>query len=245
MASTTNISTSSLFNLQVAAIKPLTRVISVLLVDNEPRFLQGLRTMLDFYNTSGSLQFNVVGEAASWEQAISLTTKQQPSLILLDMDLSPEPDEGITLLMKLRRLLYSVKVLVLSAHREDKIIFQAMQAGACGYMLKEQVPSQLHAAITMIVDDKIYLCPEVVTCFFRMFHSYAGQSMKNYNAVNLTNREREVLKLLAEGVCNEKIAQSLYISVATVKAHLTSIFEKLGVKSRTLAIVKALKLGIV
>jgi DNA-binding CsgD family transcriptional regulator len=78
-----------------------------------------------------------------------------------------------------------------------------------------------------------------------MFHSYAGQSMKNYNAVNLTNREREVLKLLVEGASNEKIAQSLYISVATVKAHLTGIFEKLGVKSRTLAIVKALKLGIV
>ncbi len=201
--------------------------------------------MLDFYNTSGSLQFNVVGEAASWEQVISLTTKHQPSLILLDMDLSPEPDEGITLLIKLRSLLKSVKVLVLSAHREDKIIFQAMQAGACGYMLKEHVPSQLHTAITMIVDDKIYLCPEVVTCFFRIFHSYAGQSRENYNAVNLTNREREVLKLLAEGVCNEKIAQSLYISVATVKAHLTGIFEKLGVKSRTMAIVKALKLGIV
>lgn len=225
--------------------EPSTRLISVLLVDNEPRFLQGLRTMLDFYNISGSLQFNIVGEAASWEQAISLITKHQPDLILLDMDLSPKPDEGITLLMKLRRLLYSVKVLVLSAHREDKIIFQAMQAGACGYMLKEHLLSQLHAAITTIVDDKIYLCPEVATCFFRMFHSYAGQSMKNYDAVNLTNREREVLKLLAEGACNEKIAQSLYISVATVKAHLTGIFEKLGVSSRAMAIVKALKLGIV
>lgn len=201
--------------------------------------------MLEFYNISGSLQFNIVGEAASWEQAISLITKHQPDLILLDMDLSPKPDEGITLLMKLRRLLCSVKVLVLSAHREDKIIFQAMQAGACGYMLKEHLLSQLHAAITTIVDDKIYLCPEVATCFFRMFHSYAGQSMKNYDAVNLTNREREVLKLLAEGACNEKIAQSLYISVATVKAHLTGIFEKLGVNSRSLAIVKALKLGIV
>jgi DNA-binding NarL/FixJ family response regulator len=231
--------------LELSVVKPSTRVISVLLVDNEPRFLQGLRTMLDFYNTSDSLQFNVVGEATSWEQAISLTTKHQPSLILLDIDWSPEPDEGITLLMKLRRLLYSVKVLVLSAYREDKIIFQAMQAGACGYMLKEYVPSQLHTAITMIVDDKIYLCPEVVTCFFRIFHSYAGQLMKNYNAVNLTNREREVLKLLVEGASNEKIAQSLYISVATVKAHLTGIFEKLGVKSRTMAIVKALKLGIV
>ncbi len=65
--------------------------------------------------------------------------KQQPSLILLDMDLSTESDEGITLLRKLRRLLYSVNVLVFSAHREDKIIFKAMQAGACGYMLKKDL----------------------------------------------------------------------------------------------------------
>lgn len=222
-----------------------TKLISVLLVDNEPRFLQGLRTMLDFYNSSSSLQFNIVGEAASLEQAISLITKHRPDLILLNIDLSPKADEGIMLLMKLRRLLYSVKVLVLSAHREDKIIFQAMQAGVCGYMLKEHLPSQLYTAITTIVDDKIYLSPEVATCFFRIFHSHTGQSMKNDNAVNLTNREREVLNLLAEGASNEKIAQSLYISVATVKAHLTGIFEKLGVNSRALAIVKALKLGIV
>lgn len=226
--------------------KPSTRVISVLLVDNEPSFLQGLRTMLEFSNTtSGSLQFNVVGEAASWEQAINSITQHQPDLILLDIDLSPKIDEGITLLIKLNRLLSSVKVLVLSAQKEDKIIFQTMQAGACGYMLKEHLLSQFHTAITMIVDDKIYLCPEVVTGFFRMFHSYAGHSIKNHESVNLTNREREVLKLLAEGASNEKIAQSLYISVATVKAHLTCIFEKLGVNSRSLAIVKALKLGIV
>ncbi|MEO8890224.1 MAG: response regulator transcription factor [Coleofasciculaceae cyanobacterium] len=245
MASSTNISTSSVFNLQVAATKPSTKVISVLLVNNESLFLQGLRTMLDFYNNSGSLQFNIVGEASSWEQAISLTTKHQPSLILLDIDLSLEPDEGITLLRKLRRLLYSVKLLVLSAHREDKIIFQVMQAGACGYMLKEHLPSQFYDAITTIIDDKIYLCPEMATCFFRIFHSYAEQSTKNYNAVHLTNREQEVLNLLAEGASNEKIAQSLYISIATVKAHLTSIFEKLGVKSRSMAIVKALKVGLV
>lgn len=245
MAYSTDISTSSLYKQQVAATKPSTKVISVLLVHNELLFLQGLRTMLDFYNTSGSLQFNVVGEASSWEQAINLTTKHKPSLILLDLDLSPDPDEGITLLRKLRRLLYSVNVLVLSTHIEDEIIFQTMQAGACGYMLKEHLLSQLYDAITTIIEDKIYLCPETATSFFRMFHSYAVQSTKNYNAVNLTNREQEVLNLLAEGACNEEIAQSLYISIATVKAHLTGIFEKLGVKSRAMAIVKALKLGLV
>lgn len=112
-------------------------------------------------------------------------------------------------------------------------------------MLKKDLPSQLHTAITTIIDDKSYLSPEVITSFFRIFHSYTEQSTKNDNAVNLTNREQEVLNLLAEGACNEKIAQSLYISIATVKAHLTGIFEKLGVKSRAMAIVRALKLGIV
>ena len=203
-----------------------------------------MRALLGFYSV-GELQFNLVGEAALGEQAINLTIEQKPALILLGMEFSQKPDQGIETLMKLREVLYKGKVLVLSDSREDEFIFRAMQSGAFGYVLKDRMSSQLHNALTTVVGGQIYLCPEAATGFFRRFHFNTGQSVCTPSTIKLTNREQEVLKLLVEGACNEKIAQSLFITVATVKAHLTSIFEALGVNSRSQAIVKTLKLGIV
>ncbi len=101
-----------------------------------------------------------------------------------------------------------------------------------------------------VLDNQSLLAPEVANAFFRLFHFYAGRSLGSANRglpsdIQFTDREQEVLELLVEGKSNTQIASQLYITVATVKAHLTSIFEKLGVKSRTQTIVKALKLGLV
>lgn len=217
--------------------------VSVLLVDDEPRFRQGLRTLLEFYNVNQNLRFEVVGEAATVEQALNLAVEQHPALILLDMEL-PAAD-GITALMQLKELAFKGKVLALSAHHEDEWVFRAMQAGACGYVFKDRLATQLMEAITTTLNDQIYLSPEVATHFFRLFHFYAGRSIQACKAVHLTEREQEVLHWLVQGASNEEIAHHLYITVATVKAHLTAIFEKLSVSSRTQAIVKALKLGLV
>jgi DNA-binding NarL/FixJ family response regulator len=218
-------------------------LISILLVDDEPHFRQGIRTLLNFYSNSGSLGLEVVGEAASVDQALKLTAEQHPALILLDLELPPE--DGITALQRLRELPYSGKVLILSAHQQDEWIFRAMQAGARGYVFKDYVATQLCEAITTIINEKVYLPPEVATAFFRLFRYYTGQSLVNDTAIHLTEREREVLNWLVQGASNEQIAGHLFITVATVKAHLTAIFEKLSVTSRTQAIVKALKLGLV
>lgn len=220
-----------------------TQPISILLVDDEPRFRQGLRTLLDFYKTNESLPLEVVGEAASVDQAIKLAVEQHPALILLDLELPPS--DGITALIRLRELSYKGKVIVLSAHHEDEWVFRAMQAGASGYVFKNRVATQLCEAIATVMHDEVYLSPEVATHFFRLFHFYAGRSLQASQAVHLTEREREVLHWLVQGASNEEIAAHLYITVATVKAHLTAIFEKLAVTSRTQAIVKALKLGLV
>jgi DNA-binding NarL/FixJ family response regulator len=217
--------------------------ISILLVDDEPRFRQGVRTLLGFLGTNDSLKFDVVGEAASVEQALKLTVEQKPAMILLDMELPP--GDGITALLSLREMSYKGKVLVLSGHREDEWVFRAMQAGACGYVFKDRVATQLCEAITTVMKEEVYLSPEVATCFFRLFNFYAGRSLTAGKAIHLTEREQEVLHWLVEGSSNEEIARHLYITVATVKAHLTAIFEKLSVTSRTQAIVKALKLGLV
>jgi DNA-binding NarL/FixJ family response regulator len=217
--------------------------ISILLVDDEQRFRQGLRTLLDFYNANGSSRFDVVGEAASVDQALKLTLEQHPALILLDLELPPS--DGVTALIHLRELSYKGKVIVLSAHREDEWVFRAMQAGASGYVFKDCLATQLCEAIKTVMNDEVYLSPEVATHFFRLFHFYAGRSVQACQAIHLTEREREVLHWLVQGASNEEIAKHLYITVATVKAHLTAIFEKLAVTSRTQAIVKALKLGLV
>jgi DNA-binding NarL/FixJ family response regulator len=120
-----------------------------------------------------------------------------------------------------------------------------MRAGAHGYVLKGQVATQLCGAIQTVLEDQVYLPPEVATRFFSLFHFYAGRSLQAAQSTNLTDREMEVLHWLVQGSTNEAIAGQLYITVATVKAHLTAIFEKLHVTNRTQAIIKALKLGLV
>ncbi|MBD2440969.1 response regulator transcription factor [Nostoc sp. FACHB-110] len=217
--------------------------VSILLVDDEPRFRQGIRTLLGFYNTSGAYNFQVVGEAATVEQAIKLSIEQHPTLILLDLDLHPE--DGIAVLQHLKRSYYTGKSLILSAHQEDEYVYRAMQAGAWGYIVKDKLATQLCEGIMTIINNKVYLPPEVATVFFRLFQYYSGNSLNSNSKIDLTKQEQEILNWLVQGEPNEQIAKRLYITVATVKAHLTNIFKKLGVTSRTQAIVQALKSGLV
>jgi DNA-binding NarL/FixJ family response regulator len=217
--------------------------VSLLLVDDSQPFRQGIRTLLNFCNTNVTNQFEVVGEAVTAEQALHLIKMQHPTLVLLDMELVQS--DGLTVLAELKGLPHPPKVLALSVHREDEWVFRAMQAGAQGYLCKDHVADQLVDAITTILRDEVYLSPEIATGFFRLFHFYAGQSLQACRSLHLTDREREVLHWLVQGASNDAIAQHLHVTVATVKAHLTAIFEKLKVTSRTQAIVKALKLGLV
>lgn len=219
------------------------QTVSVLLVDDEPRFRQGLKTLLDFYSSSRCLNLTVVGEAATVEQALKLAAEQHPTLLLLDLELSG--GDGIQVLVKLSELAVRGRTLVLSGHREDEWIFRAMQAGAAGYVVKDQLATELCEAITTVIRGDVYLSPELATRFFRLFHFYAGRTAQACKEIHLTDREQEVLHWLVQGASNEEISARLYITVATVKAHLTAIFEKLSVSSRTQAIVKALKLGLV
>ncbi|MEC4819313.1 MAG: response regulator transcription factor [Scytonema sp. PMC 1069.18] len=216
---------------------------SVLLVDDEASFRKGLRTFLSFYNTNSSYSLEVIGEADSVERVLQFTNQNSPDLILLDLEL--KEGDGITTLVRLKEMSYAGKVLVLSAHQEDDWIFRAMQAGAVGYVFKNRLVSQLSEAINTVFKSEIYLPSEAASGFFRYFHNFSNSSVKASPELHLTAREQEVLHWLVQGASNEEIAKRLYVTVATVKAHLTSIFEKLKVSSRTQAIVAALKLGLV
>ncbi len=217
--------------------------VSVLLVDDEEHFRQGLRTLLSFYSINYSLFLEVVGEAESVEQVLKFTAQKYPDLILLDLELTE--GDGITTLLHLKEISYTGKVLVLSAHQEDDWVFRAMQAGASGYVFKNHLVTQLCEAINTVIQSEIYLPSKVASGFFRCFQAYSNSSVSASHQLHLTQREQEVLHWLTQGASNEEISKQLYVTVATVKAHLTSIFEKLKVTSRTQAIVAALRLGLV
>lgn len=219
-----------------------TKTLSILLVEDDRRFRSGLRTLLDFYQEQGG-GCTVVGEASSVETAISLTAQRHPDLMLLDMEL--ENGDGMAVLRQLQERQEKTKPLVLSAHQEDHWIYRAMQAGAMGYVFKPQLTRQLWDAIMTVLQGEVYLPSAAATGFFRQFQAAHATSTTQAETCDLSNREVEVLLWLVRGASNEAIAKQLYISVATVKAHLTSIFEKLQVTSRTQAIVTAMKLGLV
>lgn len=219
--------------------------LSVLIVDDDPLFRQGLKTLLSFYSVEQKqgLSLSVIGEANSLERTLKLVKIHQPDSIILDMELTGR--DGIAVLNALREISYLGKVLVLSGHQEDSWIFRAMQAGASGYVFKSHVGMQLWEAINTVWRSEIYLPTEVASKFFRRFQAEAESLVTTAHKLHLTEREREVLYWLTQGASNEKISQKLYVTVATVKAHLTSIFNKLKVTSRAQAIVAAVKLGLV
>lgn len=220
-----------------------TKTLSVLLVEDDLHFRAGIRNLLDFYHIQNQ-SISVVAEASRPALALTLAEQHTPDLILIDMELSE--GNGLTLLQQLQDSNVSSKTLVLSGHQEDSWIYQAMQAGADGYVFKSQVAARLLDAINTIMQDRVYLPPEVATGFFRRFQkTQTALPAQIGEPCELSQRENEVLGCLVQGLSNDEIAKHLYISVATVKAHITNIFLKLQVTSRTQAIVAAIKMNLV
>ncbi|WP_319423507.1 response regulator transcription factor [Pleurocapsa sp. FMAR1] len=220
-----------------------TKTISVLLVDDDHQFRAGVRTFLGCSQIQDRA-IEVIGAADYPALALSLAKQYSPDLILIDMELIE--GDGLSLLQQLRDSNISSRTLVLSGHQEDYWIYQAMQLGANGYVFKGQVSQQLLDAIATVMQNQIYLPPEVATGFFRKFEkNQASLPLQLGQSCNLSNRENEVLYWLVQGASNDQIAKQLYISVATVKAHLTNIFLKLQVTSRTQAIVAAIRMNLI
>lgn len=216
---------------------------SLLIADDDPRFRQALKAFIELYCHHNRSWFQQIYEADCGQHCIAITIAQQPDLVLLDLEFLVDNESGLAIFDELRQAGYGGKVAIISGHNDPQDIFQAMKAGACGYLLKDRLIAQLPDALQTWANGRIYLGDEVATRFFSVFHQPDCTTIDLEEA--LTNREREVLQLLVNGASNQAIAQRLYITTGTVKAHLTSIFSKLHVNSRTQAIVRAVKTGLV
>jgi DNA-binding NarL/FixJ family response regulator len=205
--------------------------IRVLITDDHGVVRQGLRMFL-----SRDPELEVVGEAANGEEAVRMARRLRPDVVLMDL-LMPVMD-GIAATESIRTELPDVEVIALTSVLEDASVTGAVRAGAIGYLLKDTDADELRRAIKAAADGQVHLAPEAAARLMREVRAPEHPE-------DLTERETEVLKLLARGRANKQIAGSLFISEKTVKAHVSSILMKLGVRSRTQAALHAVQTGFV
>lgn len=211
--------------------------IRVLLADDHTILRAGLRMMLN-----AQPDIEVVGEASDGRQAITEAQRLVPEVILMDITM-PECN-GIEATRQVKRLLPDVRVLVLTMHENEEYLFQVLRAGASGYMLKEAADTELISAIRVVSSGRFYLSPSAQTMMVSDYlqRVRTGEERDSYGA--LTEREREILKLVAEGYTNNQIAERLFISPKTVDTHRTHIMDKLNLHSRAELVKYAMRRGL-
>lgn len=219
--------------------------IRVLIVDDHAVVRQGLRTFLALQDDPSALPIEVVGEAANGAEAVELAAHFQPDVILLDL-VMPFMD-GIAATPQIVTRCPHSHIIILTSFGEEDKVFPAIRAGAHGYLLKDITPGDLVQAIRAAYAGRAQLHPDVAQ---KLMAAVAGAgalpSGRNPGPATdaLTEREREVLRLLAGGLNNRQIADALVIGETTVKSHVSSILNKLGLEDRTQAAIYALRHGL-
>ena len=206
-------------------------VIRVLLADDHSIVREGLRVFLGY-----DPELAVVGEAADGAEALQLARELHPDVVLMDL-LLPVMD-GIAATAAIRRELPETEVIALTSALESKLVVGAVKAGAIGYLLKDTQAAELRRAIKAAAAGQIQLSPQALARLLRELQTDGTPEA-------LTRRETEVLHLLARGQSNKEIAQTLQIVEDTVKTHIRHILAKLGVQSRTQAVLQAMHLGLI
>ncbi|WP_309064813.1 response regulator transcription factor [Microbacterium sp.] len=202
----------------------------LVLVDDHPVVRAGVRALIE---SSDDLQ--VVGEAADAGAAMRVVEAERPDVVLMDLSLG-DGVGGIEATARLRALDPAPAVLVLTTYDSESDILRALDAGAAGYLLKDAPPEQLFAGIRAVAKGEPALAPSVAGVLMRRAASPQPR---------MTEREVEVLELLADGLGNRELAKALFVSEATVKSHLSHIYGKLGVDTRAGAVAAAIEQRII
>ena len=211
--------------------------IRVLLVEDHALFRQGLRELLD---TAG---LSVIGEASDGVTAVRLTRELRPDVVV--MDLSMPRMDGIDATSEIMKAERPPVVLVLTVSTTNDDVLDAIAAGASGYLLKDAAADEIVNAVRNANSGSSTLSPTIAGAVVRRVREHSATNEQPDDLLALSEREKEILRLVAQGRDNTEIAQELYLSPSTVKNHVSSILEKLGVDSRVQAAVRAARAGIV
>ena len=210
--------------------------IRVVLVEDHPLFRRGIRELLTDHG------IDVIGEAGSGELALSMIPRLQPDVVL--MDLSMPGINGVETTKRLREAMPDAQVLVMTASSAEADVLDAIMAGAVGYLLKEAAVEDILSAVRAAAHGHTAVTPAVATVLMQRLRDHERRPKEEGLLDDLSDREREVLRLLAAGRDNQSIASELLIGLGTVKSHVTSVLEKLGVDNRVQAAVLAVRAGL-
>lgn len=211
-------------------------VIQVLVVDDHALFRQGIRALLE-----GSDEVEIVGEATNGKEAIEQVHKLVPHVVLMDIGMPIMG--GVEATRRICKELPETKVLVLTQHEDSEYILSMLKVGAKGYISKTATAPELMSAIGTVYRGESYLYPSAATALVEEYMMRVEGEKDEFE--RLSDREREVLQLVAEGHTNQEIADKLFISVKTVLHHRASVMEKLGFHNRTELIKYAISKGLI
>jgi DNA-binding NarL/FixJ family response regulator len=212
-------------------------VIRVLIADDQPLVRSGFRMILEERD-----DLELIGEAADGEQAVALARELDPDVILMDVRM-PHLD-GVEATRRLVDANTRARILVLTTFDLDEYVYAAIRAGASGFLLKDVQPNDLVDAIRVVAAGNSLFGPAATERLVARF-SGAGPTAPTRSLDDLTERERETLRLLASGLSNAELARQLHVSETTVKTHVSAVLRKLGVRDRVQAVIAAYDAGLV
>lgn len=209
--------------------------IKTMIVDDHKVVRDGLKAVFE-----QGTEIEVIAEAGTAEEAIAILEKVAPDVIL--MDISLPGINGLKATQQIKKEYPGIKVMILTMLDQEGYVYEAVKAGATGYMLKSASTDDIVDAIVTVNEGKAVIHPDATAKLLKEFVSLSESQTREYG---LSDREMEILQLLAEGMSNKDIGKELWISEQTVKTHVSHIFEKMGTKDRTETVAQALRTGLV
>ena len=211
----------------------------MLIADDHTLVRAGLRALID--STDDLL---TVAEAADGEQAVQLAVQHTPDVVLMDIRMPVRDGLEATRVIIADPRLAKTRVVVLTTYETDETVFDALRAGASGFLLKDVEPRDLLAAIRLVASGEALLTPGATRRLIEAFVRVPGVTVTSSTVNSLTERERDVLRLVAAGLSNSEIAQALFLSGATVKTHISHLLHKLDARDRAQLVVIAYRSGL-
>ncbi len=213
-------------------------MIKVLLVDDQNLVRQGVQALLELAD-----DIEVVGEAKSGQEAVKMIPEIKPDVVLLDMRMPGM--SGLDVLHELSQSHQLPPTIILTTFDDEELILAGVKAGAKGYLLKDVPLEELVDGIKQVAAGKTIVRPQITEKILDSVEGLKNEFMSLERPDPLTNRETEILRLMAGGYSNKEIANSIFVAEGTVKNHVSNILSKLGVRDRTRAVLKALELGLI